>query len=500
MAKKKLLATKKIKEGASSVVKKIIGRPPAKIGAKQAAGFERKKAEREGLFEEVSSQISPLPEEAAAEKQFALKVISQLEQALGGHGVKVFFVGSAARDTGLRGDKDIDLFVSFPQKFSRDEIVGKTIEATRSTIPGSWEMHYAEHPYLQAKLGEFSVEVIPCFQMDAHGQLKSAVDRSPLHMDYLQKRLSLKQKRDVRLLKQLLKRAGIYGAEARIGGFSGLVCEYLVLNYRSLAGLLESASGWKPPVVVDFEGVRRGEDLAKLFAAPLVIVDAIDRKRNAAAAVSLHNLSAFISLSQAFLEKHSRDFFFAPPAHLKPAEKILSLAKQRSTFLCLVEFPAPKVVEDILFPQLRKTLNSIASALERERFQLIDSADFEAGGKLYFLFEFASQERAGVRVFQGPPAWNRAQVLKFASAHPQKLRGPFIRGEKTFVEEKEELMDGREFLEKLLRARDAKVAVGSKIEGALRRAKIFSGKEVVDLQPAALMELQKYLEKKEFWL
>ncbi|MEM0475751.1 MAG: nucleotidyltransferase domain-containing protein, partial [Candidatus Norongarragalinales archaeon] len=216
------------------------------------------------LRKKILERISPTPSEAAAEKRFALELGEKLARAFSADGartpVKIHFVGSAARDTGLRGDKDIDLFVSFPRSKTREEIVEKTVAVTKRAIRARWQMHYAEHPYLRAEVQDentkekFEVEVIPCFATRPHEKLKSAVDRSPLHMLYLQQRLTKKQREDVRLLKQLLKAREIYGAEARVGGFSGLLCEYLILNYRSLDGLMRAAAKWKPQVVIDLEG------------------------------------------------------------------------------------------------------------------------------------------------------------------------------------------------------------------------------------------------------
>ncbi|HLC38458.1 MAG TPA: nucleotidyltransferase domain-containing protein, partial [Candidatus Norongarragalinales archaeon] len=245
----------------------------------------------------VLARVSPTPKEAGEEKKFALQ-LAVILQKMGG--VKVSFVGSAARDTGLKGDNDIDLFVQFPASMEKEDIVEKTFSYTRKNIKANWIVRYAEHPYLQARMDSFKVEVIPCFIVEPHAGIKSAVDRSPLHMDYLQKRLSPQQRGDVRVLKQLLKNNGLYGAELAIRGFSGLVCEYLILNYRSFEGLVENASKWKPPVRIDVSGGS-----IKHFPEPFVIIDAIDRNRNAGAVVSDTNLNRFISLCQAFSKSPS---------------------------------------------------------------------------------------------------------------------------------------------------------------------------------------------------
>ena len=111
------------------------------------------------LKKKVLGRISPSASEAEAEKRFA----SRLKKILEGAGAeKVSFVGSAARDTGLKGDNDIDLFLQYPPELEKDYIVEKTFTYARKNIKADWIVRYAEHPYLQAKIGAFKVEVIPC--------------------------------------------------------------------------------------------------------------------------------------------------------------------------------------------------------------------------------------------------------------------------------------------------------------------------------------------------
>lgn len=437
------------------------------------------------LKSKILAKISPSASEAKAEKAFA----ARLAKILSGIGAeKISFVGSAARDTGLRGDNDIDLFVQFPQALDEEHIVGKTFEFTKENIKADWIVRYAEHPYLQAKIGAFKVEVIPCFTARPHEGIKSAVDRSPLHMDYLQKRLTAQQRGDVRLLKQLLKNNGLYGAEVAVKGFSGLVCEYLILNFRTFEGLVASAAKWRPPVRIDIEGSSQ-----KRFEEPLAIIDAIDRNRNAAAVVSETNANRFIALCQALSAKPSEKFFFWQPKR-KSASELNALWKKRGTCILLVEFNAPDLVEDILVPQLRKTEEHALKQLRLEGYSAFGSTSFVNWGKAFLLFEFSSAAKPLVEQNVGPPAWNAKAVSGFLK-NKKPLRGPFVDGEKVVVELAGTKGNAIEFLKNGL-AR-GKWGVGSHLAGPLRKARFLEGDSI--FKPDCLSGLQDYFCRKEPW-
>ncbi|MFH1199761.1 MAG: CCA tRNA nucleotidyltransferase [Candidatus Micrarchaeota archaeon] len=388
----------------------------------------------ESIFATVSRKITPSAQEAREEKKFAAWAIRQLARNLP-KGAKVNFVGSAARDTGIRGDRDIDLFIAFPKKYSRDEIVEQTKRAAKA-VHSDWQMHYAEHPYLQAVVKGFKVEVIPCYKFSPNEPLASAVDRTPLHALYLQKRLSTRQKSGVRVLKALLKSAGIYGAESEVEGFSGLVCEYLVLNYRSLYGLLAAASKWQPPVVLDIENAY-DEDQAALkakFASPLVLVDFVDKNRNAAAAISAESAAKFILLSRAFLSKPSLTFF-APRRNSCSNAQIAAAAKSRMDFVALEFRKPPGVVSDILVPQLRRTLRSLARHLELYGLRVFDSASACSEDSCVLLFELDGLNAPKVVRRNGPPAWMARDAAKFIALHSHALRGPYVSADRLVSEE-----------------------------------------------------------------
>ncbi len=436
----------------------------------------------EKLINSIAAKISPDSAEANAEKRVAQEIIAKLSKAL--PQATLSFVGSAARDTGLKGDRDIDLFAKFPKHLSKEEIVEKTVKATKKSVSAKWVMHYAEHPYLKTVIKGFQVEVIPCFDLQPHEEIKSAVDRSPLHMDYLEKHLTVQQKRDVRVLKQLLKNNALYGAELAIEGFSGIMCEYLVLNYRSFPGVVENAGKWQPPVRIELTPSD------KKFETPLVLIDAIDKNRNVAAVISETNVNRFIALCREFCKKPSRKFFFTKqPKYSK--KQVLASMKKRGTFFLLTQFNAPDLVEDILFPQLKKTEKSLARQLTLRDFKLIGSSSWLEGRSCGLLFEAEHQFLPLVKKVHGPKVSNEIAVKEFLKKKP--MAGPFIENDAVMREQERRWTDClAAFLD--LKKSGQKAGIASSLITPLKKSKATK-------QPLAsqIQKTGEYLFKKEQW-
>ena len=49
----------------------------------------------------------------------------------------------------------------------------------------SFEERYAEHPYVNAIFDGFEVDLVPAFGVESAASIKSAVDRTPFHNNYI---------------------------------------------------------------------------------------------------------------------------------------------------------------------------------------------------------------------------------------------------------------------------------------------------------------------------
>src|SRR5207245_7985892 len=123
--------------------------------------------------------------------------------------------GSVAKRSPLTRT-EIDVVVAFPPDPRRADLQERRLAL--GTLPERGAHLYAEHPYTRGWYGGFEVEIVPCYRITDATQRMSAVDRTPLHVDYVLGRVKDGQTDEIRLLKAWAEGIGVYGAEAKILG------------------------------------------------------------------------------------------------------------------------------------------------------------------------------------------------------------------------------------------------------------------------------------------
>jgi len=418
----------------------------------------------------VLERIKPGPSERKRLQEVSVALISRIESMAEGCGLelKAMLVGSAARGTWLAGDHDLDVFLGV----GVEDDLEKALELARRISPDHREK-YAEHPYIQARIDGFEVDLVPCYLVDDAAHLRSAVDRTPFHNRYVKQRIAGLED-EVLLLKQFMKGSGVYGSELRVGGFSGYLAELLVLCYGSFAAVIEAASLWKPGLKLDLEGRGRVEQ-----ADPLVVVDPVDPGRNVAAALTLNRMLQFALAARTFMARPDIEFFFAnPPAPLSDRE-IEALMEERGTLPLLIEFAAPDVVEDVLYPQLRKAESSVNALLERKGFSILRSDVISYSNRAALLLEMEVWRLSRACRREGPPVWQADHISRFLAAHPKTLSGPYVKDGRLVVEEERRYAQAAD----LLAAELASLSLGRHISASIRSGyKIYAGKELLAIK------------------
>lgn len=302
-------------------------------------------------IERVLGQAKPLsvPNAAAREEtvRVAEKVVSRVKESARPYNevAGVFVGGSFAKDTWLPGDVDIDVFVKISTSVDEErfEEIGLSVgrEALRGHKPGKM---YAQHPYTEAIVDGFKVNVVPCYDVNL-GEWRSAADRSVHHVTFVRENLDEEARLQVRLLKRFMKGVGVYGAEIEREGFSGYATEVLIHEHETF----ESTLRWFSELVP-----KSKEEYFALF-------DPIDHQRDLGKAMSRETVARMVLASRAFLGKPSIEFF----------KRVSGRARRRLLGRVLVvAFEHEELSEDTLWGELKRSARQLAKHVREEGFAL----------------------------------------------------------------------------------------------------------------------------------
>ena len=397
------------------------------------------------------------PGQAERERVLALAegIMARLRSLLAEEGLEadVRLEGSLAKDTWLSGEADVDIFVRFrpdvPKRFFKERFLA----LARRAAEGLKQVErYAEHPYLECLADRVRVNIVPCYAVRP-GEWLSATDRTPYHTDFVRSRLDERLKGEVRLLKKFMKGIGTYGAELRVGGFSGYLCELLVLYYGGFLEALRGALKWRKGIVVDISGYYGGrEDEAReLFRHHLIVVDPVDPGRNTAASVSLEKMCLFMAAAREFLARPREVFFFPPELPVKSDAELAEQIASRGTSLLAIRTRVAGLPPDVLWGQVRRTLRALRGTLKNEGFRVLRMGAWsDEVEECVLIFELESSRLPPVMKHVGPPVWVGEHVERFLAkqmANPGLVCGPYIEGDRWVALVRRKWPDAKEFLQ-----------------------------------------------------
>jgi tRNA nucleotidyltransferase (CCA-adding enzyme) len=418
------------------------------------------------LCEPTKSEASKLTKIAHEAKRLVENRVASLDEV-----VDVIFGGSFAKGTWLRGDVDIDIFVKIKPSVSveRFEVLGKSIgqEALKKHKP---KLRYSDHPYVEAFVRGIRVNVVPCYNVE-QGKWQSAADRSPFHTEYISSNFDDEKRMQARLLKKFFKGVGIYGAEISTGGFSGYVSEVLVLKYGSFENVLRAAADMQDRQVIaagDYDS-----DIVKGFRSPVIIIDPVDSRRNLGTAISPESVGRFVLAARAFLASPSLQFFREKNKHAKASAKLYPN-------VLVVEFTHKERSPDIIWGQLKRSLNAMAKQLEIADFIVLRSScitDEKTSAALAFLLESITLPPYTKR--KGPEVFRRKDTVSFISE--TKNKKPLV----TWVDREmrvamlvdRKATDARQFARSLLLDRIENSGVAKDLIADRKKLRIYSGSE-----------------------
>ncbi len=397
------------------------------------------------LLNLIRAELRPTKEDEQRLEKVRKLVVSRLRKVIP-NPVQIGLMGSVAKGTALRHNNEIDVFLLMPRSYSAKEMANKGMAWAKKAMKGlKTEVSYAQHPYLKVHMEGVKVDLVPAYKIGASDEMGSAVDRSQLHTPWANARLDAKMRDDVRLLKAFLKTLGTYGAQSRIEGFSGYLCELLIIHYGSFEGVLKAAAEWKHPLLDPGQHHQTEVARAKFPDAAMVVIDPVDANRNVAAVVSHTSLSRVILGSRAFLDQPNRAFFYKEK-EVHSASKLRQMINARGTCATVLFLPSPALVEDILWPQLRKTAAALRARVEKAEFRVFGHYFWADEKRAVILLETMEGELPAVQRKIGPPVFAKKDVEAFVKAHREAVN-LHVEHERVVAVEKRESRTPREALE-----------------------------------------------------
>lgn len=373
---------------------------------------------------DVLLHIVPTAQQLSKETKFVDSLIKKIEKMKGKH-VSAVVAGSFGKGTNLNKSKDFDIFVLYPPEMPREDFVEEGLSLGKQVFKGYFcEKAYSEHPYMRGVIDGFNVEIVPAYNVPSAEDMISSVDRTVFHLAFINKNMKISQKDEVRLLKYFMQVIGCYGSDSEISGFSGYLCELLVLYYGDFLTLLRHSANWEPSV--KFTLVKEQDANLARFDDSLVVIDPVDSNRNVAAAVSDRQLSVFIAASRVFLQNPVVEFF-----HKRPVKQILytQLVGLLEHFpMAIVEFSSKEPLKEIVWSKLKKHAKKLTSHLEFLGFEILKSELYysESDDKTYIFMMLDSLKLSKLKLSTGPLVSDMRNSQNYLD-NTKAILGPYIK-------------------------------------------------------------------------
>ncbi len=440
------------------------------------------------VLDQVAKKVVPSVAERERMSQLSERLKVQVQNILdkAGYGGNISIQGSFARDTWLSGEADLDIFASFPPTMDRREWTEKVLPEIRKRIRAKTIDRYAEHPYLEFHIDNIRVNVVPSYSVEK-GQWKSATDRTPYHTEYMRAHLTQEMRLEARLLKRFMKGIRSYGAEIRVGGFSGMLVETLILHYQSFLETLSQASRWKPVIFLDLEKPPTSQDSrSKDLGSPLVVIDPVDPNRNLAAAVRDDKLWGFVAASRELQKNPGIWYFFPPKPTPRTRAQFTKLLDHQDRDIVAISVRHPALVPDVLWGQLLRVEKALTQLLVRQDFHPIRSTVWsDEGRSSAILVELDSSALPGVQMRQGPPISKMDDSQGFLVRHlngKDTVRGPWMEADRWVVDKKRGILTVGQLLPVALKDRKLGLTIPDQLDNSFRQnVKVLENRKILEL-------------------
>jgi len=351
--------------------------------------------------------------------------------------------GSIAKETFLKNDYDIDLFIRYNLEYKNKDISNITEKILKELCEKLKVIFYRIHgsrDYFQFNLKKgkkiLAFEIIPVLLIytQNYKDAENITDLSPEHVIWVKKYTSKNPilLDEIRLAKQFCKANKVYGAESYINGFSGHILDILIIHYGSFINLINAFSKYTPdelnkPIIIDTEKNLKNplKDLNRSKITPLIIIDPIQKERNSAAALNKEKLLMFIDAAKAFLEKPDKNFFEVKEFDIeKEIQNFLKEIKknynlnEKDVNIVKIDIDTVDGSKDVVGTKVLKTYEAIIEHLRLNDFKVLKSDwKFRYDEKRAEAYIIVDRKISEELMQEGPPTKTTPDYKKFVDKH-----------------------------------------------------------------------------------
>lgn len=399
-------------------------------------------------MKEIISKITPTAQEQVHFTKITSDFCNTLNKKL--KDAEAILGGSGAKSTWLAHQHDADVFVAFNYKKCKGKNLSDLLQPILNKLFSKVKRVHGSRDYFQIKHQDIMFEVVPILKITAAEQAENITDVSLLHAKWVNKH-GKNIKSEIRLAKQFFKANRLYGAESYLQGFSGYIIEILTINYGSFTKLLEATKKWKNKVTLDPSKFYFGKDI--LFelnksktTSPLVIVDPVDRSRNAAAALGEEKYNQLKLMAKKYLKNPNKNFFI----YQEYTEDYVKNKAKKNPYIYLEVKPL-KGKDDVVGSKLLKAFNHLRKELGP--FQ-VKEANWDLK-TFYFILKTNSLPEYTER--KGPPLEMEEAVKQFK----KKNKTTFTKNKQLYAKIKNKYPELHKFIKHAIKHKYVQERVGS---------------------------------------
>lgn len=369
------------------------------------------------VLKQAIKDVKPSDEEVREVNSKINEFLSRVNKGL--KGAKAYLGGSGAKGTWLADAHDADVFVAYEYKkyYSLSDELSEELEKHIKKIFPKYIRLHGSRDYFQVKENGFTFEIVPILKISKAEDAGNITDVSLLHSKWVVSQIKKKPSLadEIRLVKKFCKANNVYGAESYISGFSGYICEILTIYYGSFRRFVNAVSKWDGKVVIDAaKYYKNKEDVLfninnSKLEGPLVVVDPVQKDRNAAAALSFEKFHSLVSLCKKFVAKPSLKMLEKDEVTVDKLRK-----KAGKNKLIVIDVFGKRGKEDVVGCKLLKVYEFILKEVSGKDFKIKDSGwVFDRSSKALMWWIVDSKKLSSTVVVKGPPKEMEKHVKDF---------------------------------------------------------------------------------------